>query len=39
MLNDDGRIGDQRPEIVRLDTGVTLEILQECGLIGVVVGV
>lgn len=39
MLDDDGRIGDQRPEVIWLDTGVALEVLQECRLVGVVVGV
>lgn len=39
MLDDDGRVGDERPEIVGLEARVSLKLLEESGLIGVVVGV
>ena len=37
MLEDDGGVGNEGPEVVRLETGVTLEVLEECDLVGVIV--
>lgn len=37
LLNDDRRISDQRPEIVRLQSRISLEMLKECLLVGIVV--
>lgn len=39
MLEYDGRVGDERPEVVRLETGISLEVLEKSGLIGVVIWV
>lgn len=39
VLKDDGGIGDEGPKVVGLQAGVSLEVLQEGDLIGVVVGV
>jgi hypothetical protein len=39
VLHDDGRVGHQGPEVVGADAGVALEVLEEGGLVGVVVGV
>jgi hypothetical protein len=37
VLEDDGRIGYQRPEIVRFEARVSLQILKKGGLIRVIV--
>lgn len=37
MLDDDGRVCNQRPEIVRLESGVSLEVLEEGLLVCVVI--
>lgn len=39
MLDDDRRISDQRPEVVRFQSRISLKVLQEGGLVGVVVGI
>lgn len=39
MLYNDGRVGDEGPEIVGLHSRVALEIFKECRLISVVVGI
>jgi len=39
VLDDDGGVGDQGPEVVGLEARVALEVLEEGGLVGVVVGV
>lgn len=39
VLDDDGGIGNQRPEIIWLETRVALEVLEEGRLVGVVVWV
>ncbi len=37
MLDDDGRVGDERPELVRLESRIALQVVEECRLIGVIV--
>jgi hypothetical protein len=37
MLYNDGRICDQGPEVVRLEPGVALEVLEEGPLVGIIV--
>lgn len=39
MLQDDGRIGNEGPKVVRLEAWVALQIFEKCGLISVVVRV
>lgn len=39
VLQDDGRVGDEGPEIVRLEPRVALQVLEKSSLIGVVVRV
>jgi hypothetical protein len=39
LLQYDGDVGDERPEFVRLETGVSLEILKEGSLIRIIVRV
>lgn len=38
MLQDDGRVGDEGPEVVGLEARVALEVLEKGGLVRVVVG-
>ena len=37
MLHDDGRVGHERPELIGLETGVALEVVEECLLVGIIV--
>jgi hypothetical protein len=39
VLYDDGRIGDQGPEVVGPNTRVALEVFEKGSLVGVVIGV
>lgn len=39
MLQDDGRVGDEGPKVVGLETRVALQVLEKRGLVCVVVGV
>ena len=39
VLDDDGGVGDERPELVGLEARVALEVVEEGGFVGVVVGV
>ena len=37
MLHDDGSIGHERPELIRLQPGVSLQVVQKRSLISIVV--
>ena len=39
LLDNDGSVGDEGPKCVWLEAGIALELLEEGGLVGVVVGV
>lgn len=39
MLNDYRRVRDERPEVVREQSGVSLEMGEECRRIGIIVGI
>lgn len=39
MLDDDGRVGDERPEIIGFNSRVALKVFKECRLISIVVGI
>ena len=39
MLHDDGRVGDEGPKVIRSHARVSLEVLEEGRLVGVIVGV
>lgn len=39
MLEDNGRVGDEGPEVVRLQARVALEVLEKGCLVGVIVRV
>lgn len=37
LLNDDGTIGDERPEFIGAEARVTLQCVEECRFIGVII--
>jgi hypothetical protein len=39
VLQDDGRVGDEGPEVVGLKARIALEVLEKGGSVGVVVGI
>lgn len=39
MLDNDGRVGDQRPEVVGFQARIALEVLEEGGLVSVIIGI
>lgn len=39
MLDNDGRVGDQGPEVVGFQARIALEVLEEGGLVSVVIGI
>ncbi len=39
MLDNDGRISDQGPKVIREKTRVALEVGEESGRVGVIVGI
>lgn len=39
LLDDDGRVCDKWPEVVWLKPWVSLKVLEECFLVGVIIGI
>lgn len=39
VLDNDGRVSDEGPEVVGFQARIALEVLEECRLVGVVVGI
>lgn len=39
VLDNDSRIGDEGPEFVRTEPGISLQLIKKCVLVGIVVGI